>query len=155
MESFFRKPPIKRWVIPLALFVLMTLGILAACQQVAVPLGKPTVENAATQTLPLRLVADIPLAGGAKRFDYQSLDPTRHQLFIAHMRANLVTVFDVNTQTVITDIQEVADVHGVLAIPQLGKSYATATGSHEVIAIDGQSLRIVSRTAGGTYPDGL
>lgn len=155
MKSPFKKRSIGPWIATLGVSILMTVGILAACQQPPMPLVKPTVESDEAQTLPLRLVADIPLSGSTERFDYQSYDPTRHQLYIAHMRANLITVFDVNSQTVITDIQDVADVHGVLAIPQIGKTYATATGSHEVVAIDEESLRIVSHTPGGNYPDGL
>jgi DNA-binding beta-propeller fold protein YncE len=153
MESSYKKQPGAIGAATLGLLVLITMGIVAACQPGFMPSLKPTVESA--QPLPLRTIADIPLTGSTSRFDYQSLDESRHQLYIAHMRANLVTVFDVQSQSVITDIQDVADVHGVLAIPELGKTYATATGSHEVVAIDEESLHIVSRIAGGTYPDGL
>src|SRR4051812_7222622 len=155
MKGSYVMRPVGRWVAGFGFLMLMLASIAAGCQQGHIPFDKPAAESTTNHSLPLRTIADIPLSGSTSRFDYQSLDSTRNQLYIAHMRANLVTVVDVKSQTVITDIQNVADVHGVLAVPQLGKTYATATGSHEVVAIDEQSFDIVSRTAGGTYPDGL
>ena len=38
-------------------------------------------------TLPLELVEDVPLSGGAFRFDYQSLDSEGGRLYIAHLGA--------------------------------------------------------------------
>jgi YVTN family beta-propeller protein len=46
-------------------------------------------------------------------------------------------------------------VHGVLAIPELDRVYATATGTNEVVAIDATNLKISARIPGGVYPDGL
>ena len=43
-------------------------------------------------TLPLELVADVPLPGGAARFDYQSMDSEGSRLYIAHLGANRLTV---------------------------------------------------------------
>jgi len=37
----------------------------------------------------------------------------------------------------------------------LGRVYASATGTNEVVAIDEKSLAIIARIPGGTYPDGL
>ena len=47
---------------------------------------------------PLTAVADIPLPGPAARFDYQSLDPTTGHLYIAHMNADHLVVFDTTTR---------------------------------------------------------
>src|SRR4051794_32285418 len=41
--------------------------------------------EAATASLPLQLVADVPLPGLSVRFDYQDLDPAKGHLVIAHM----------------------------------------------------------------------
>jgi DNA-binding beta-propeller fold protein YncE len=37
----------------------------------------------------------------------------------------------------------------------LGRVYASATGTNEVVAIDEKSLAIIARMPGGTHPDGL
>ena len=47
-----------------------------------------------TKTVPLKKVADIPMPGPAVRFDYQSLDATQGRLYISHMNANQLVVFD-------------------------------------------------------------
>jgi len=105
--------------------------------------------------LPLRVLTDIPLAGGATRFDYQSLDSTTGRLYIAHLGSDLMTVFDVNKQTVVGDVKDLKRVHGVLAVPVLHRVYASATGTNELAVIDDQSLSIVARVPAGDYPDGI
>lgn len=105
--------------------------------------------------LPLKMVTAVPLPGAASRFDYESLDPKKNLLFLAHLAASEVVVFDVKTNRVVATIPNVDHVHGVLAVPELGRVYATATGSNEVAVIDARTLKIVDRIPGGTYPDGM
>jgi hypothetical protein len=50
---------------------------------------------------PLHVVADIPLPGPANRFDYQSVDPVRRQLYISHMSAGRLVVFDLDSSQVV------------------------------------------------------
>ena len=104
---------------------------------------------------PLALVADVPLPGDTSRFDYESLDAGRHLLFIAHLGASEVLAFDTETRKVVARIDGVSHVHGVLAIPELGRVYASATGTDEVIAIDARTFAITARIPGGRYPDGM
>jgi hypothetical protein len=47
---------------------------------------------------PLRKVVDIPLPGKAVRFDYKSLDATHGRLYIAHMNADQLVVFDIKNR---------------------------------------------------------
>ena len=105
--------------------------------------------------LPLTLEADLPLPGDSSRFDYESYDAGRHLLFIAHLGQSELLVFDTRTRQVIKRIGGLRHVHGVLAIPELGRVYASATGTDEVVAIDEESLTVVARMPGGTYPDGM
>ena len=42
----------------------------------------------------LQQIADIPLPGPAVRFDYQSLDTAHSRLYIAHMNADQLVVFE-------------------------------------------------------------
>jgi YVTN family beta-propeller protein len=103
----------------------------------------------------LRPVADVPLGGNTTRLDYESLDQGRHLLFIAHLGDSAVIVFDTQGQRVVTRIPGVSKVHGVLAIPELGRVYASATGTNEVVAIDEDTLKVTARAPGGVYPDGM
>ena len=105
--------------------------------------------------LPLQRVADIPLGGNTTRLDYESYDSDRHLLFIAHLGDSAVIVFDTQAQRVVKRIAKVSKAHGVLAIPELNRVYASATGSNEVVVIDETSLQITARMPGGVYPDGI
>ncbi len=126
-------------------------------------LSATTVQPATTEAtvatasggLPLRVLADIPLTGGTTRFDYQSLDSSSGRLYIAHLGSDLMTVFDVNKQSVIGDVKDLKRVHGVLAVPALHRVYASATGTNELVVIDDQNLNIVARVPAGDYPDGI
>jgi DNA-binding beta-propeller fold protein YncE len=109
----------------------------------------------AVPPLQLQSIADIPLGGHSTRFDYASLDEGRHLLFIAHLGDSEVVVFDTKARRVVKRIANVSHVHGVLAIPALGRVYASATGTNEVVAIDETTLQITARMPGGIYPDGL
>lgn len=108
-----------------------------------------------TSTNPLRTVADIPLPGPAVRFDYQSLDPTTGRLYIAHMNADHLVVFDTSTRKVLANIGGFTRVHGVWAVPEIQRLFASVTGDHEVAAVDMQTLRTVAKVGPITYPDGL
>lgn len=105
--------------------------------------------------LPLRLIADVALPGNPTRLDYQSLDARRHLLFIAHLGDSHVIVFNTKTRKVVATIANVSKVHGVLAVPELGTVYASATGTNQVIAIDERTFKITGRAEGGVYPDGI
>jgi YVTN family beta-propeller protein len=109
----------------------------------------------AAATEPLEKVADVALGGRTTRLDYASLDADRHVLFIAHLGDSEVIAYDVQTSRVIGRVAGVSSVHGVLAIPELNRVYATATGTSEVVAIDPSTLTITARVSTGGYPDGL
>ena len=104
---------------------------------------------------PLKTVADIPLPGPSVRFDYQSLDPTSGLLYIAHMNADHLVVFDTATRTVLANVGGFARVHGVWAVPKIQRLFASVTGDHEVAAVDTQTLRTVARVGPINYPDGI
>jgi DNA-binding beta-propeller fold protein YncE len=103
----------------------------------------------------LQLVRDYPLPGGASRWDYMSIAPSRGKLVLAHLGKGAVVVVDTHSKSVLGQVPDVAQVHGVLAVPELGRIYATATGTSELVVIDETSLGIVARVPVGRYPDGL
>jgi YVTN family beta-propeller protein len=122
---------------------------------VSVLIGVAAADPAPAPSLSLVRVADIPLGGNTTRLDYESLDPGRHLLFIAHLGDSAVIVFDTQAERVITRILGISNVHGVLAIPELGTVYASATGTNEVVAIDETTLKVTAHIPGGVYPDGM
>jgi len=103
----------------------------------------------------LRQVKDYPLSGKASRWDYMSLDASRSRLFIAHLGDSAVVVVDTRTKAVLATVDHIGEVHGVVAIPELGVAYATATKSNEVVAIDATTFKVLGRIPTGMHPDGL
>jgi YVTN family beta-propeller protein len=53
------------------------------------------------------------------------------------------------------DLKDLKRVHGVLAVPELHRVYASATGTNELAVIDDENLTIVARVPAGDYPDGV
>lgn len=105
-------------------------------------------------SLPLKTVATVPLPGGASRLDYASVDSQSHRLYIAHLGGGLVIVFDTKTRHVVKTIAA-PGAHGVLAVPALGRVFATATDSHKLLTIDERTLKVIASAPAGDYPDGI
>ena len=98
---------------------------------------------------------DIPLPGPATRFDYQSLDTTTNRLYVSHMNAGELVVFDLGGHHVLGVVRDLPRVTGICAVPALGKVYASVPGTHEVAVIDARSLRVEARVGGIGFPDGI
>lgn len=103
----------------------------------------------------LTKVADIPLPGPAVRFDYQSFDPASGRLYISHMNADRLVIFDTVNRKVIANLDGFSRVHGVTVAGPIHRVYASATGRHDVAALDTETLKIVGRAGPIVYPDGL
>jgi YVTN family beta-propeller protein len=159
------KPLIRKISSTLVLIPLALTALLIACStSTHLPVDAHSTQpmnNAATSeapaagALPLKVLTDIPLTGGTTRLDYQSLDSGSGRLYIAHLGSDLMTVFEVNKQTIVGDVKDLKHVHGVLAVPELHRVYASATGTNELAVIDDQSLRVIARVPAGDYPDGI
>ncbi len=122
----------------------MTIGI-----------GQSRAEPNQQKASVLHLIGDYPLPGNATRWDYLSVDTAKSRLFLAHLGDSSVIAVDMKTKAVLDTVPDVGNVHGVLVVPELGRVYATATGTNEVVSIDAATLKITARISGGVYPDGL
>ena len=127
--------------------------ILTLTAAAALALGAARL-HAAGDSVPLRLVANVTLPGPSNRFDYTSLDPTTNRLYIAHMNAGQLLVFDTRRRRVLRTIAA-PGVHGVIAVPQLHRVYASATDARQLFTIDSRTGRVLRRAPAGSYPDGL
>ncbi|MBT2792760.1 YncE family protein [Paraburkholderia strydomiana] len=138
-----------------AALLYVILCVLSAGAGVFVFRPSQATSTLKTAALPLAHVVDVPLPGRATRLDYESFDSVRHLLFIAHLGDSEVIVFDTQNSRVVARIGNIADVHGVLVVPELSRVYASATGTNEVVAIDEATFKITARVPGGVYPDGM
>src|SRR3974390_1552195 len=128
-----------------ASLAILVIASLASCQD-----GKD--ERGGTV---LKQVAEIPLPGPAVRFDYQNLDAKNGRLYIAHMNADQLVVFDTQKRQVVANLDGFKRVHGVIAVPEIGRVFSAPTGDHQVNAVDTSTLKIVGRAGPINYPDGL
>lgn len=134
-----------------------------ACVSVGASFASPLASNLAAwgqpaRTAPaegLRLVATYPLPGPANRFDYQSLDEARRRLYLNHMNAGHLLVFDVDGGRVVQDVGGVPRATGVLAVPQHHEVYVSAAGAHAVVVFDDRTMKEVARVDGIRFPDGI
>ncbi len=103
----------------------------------------------------LRRVADVPLSGPAVRFDYQSADTAANRLYLSHMNAGELVVFDVKARKVVGVIRDLPRVTGVWCVPALGKVYASVPGHRHVAVIDTRTLAVEARVGEIGFPDGI
>lgn len=134
------------WLRPVS--VLATLVFILGSITAAVPSDK-------TDQAPLKMVADVPLPGPAVRFDYQSLDASEGRLYISHMNADHLMVFDTKKREVVANLDGFPGVHGVWVVPELGRVYASATGEHKVAVVDMKRLKTIAKIGPINYPDGI
>jgi DNA-binding beta-propeller fold protein YncE len=134
--------PVRRQRLPVA--AVLSLALLAASIAPA----------RASGSLPLRPVARVPLSGPAARFDYTSVDPSTNTLWIAHMDANQLLAFDLVHRRIVKTIKA-PGVHGVIAVPQLGRVYASAPNARQALTLDARTGAVLARAPAGQYPDGL
>jgi DNA-binding beta-propeller fold protein YncE len=108
-----------------------------------------------TPGLPLQRVRDVRLPGRSSRFDYQSVDASGRRLYVAHLGDSALDVIDVDALTVVATVPDVADVHGVLAVKEIGRVFASATGTNELVTLDASSNQVIGRIPTGQFPDGI
>jgi DNA-binding beta-propeller fold protein YncE len=103
----------------------------------------------------LSLVREIPLPGPANRFDYQSVDPGTGRIYLNHMNAGRMVVFDADSGRVVTEILDLSRATGVWAVPSHHQVYVSAAGTHEVAIIDDRTLKVTARVGDIRFPDGI
>jgi len=99
----------------------------------------------------LALDRDVPLPGGATRFDYQEIDSAGGQLVVAHMDDNSVLVLALSDGSVKKLLPNIPTPRGV-AVGD-GKIFVTSSPSQLVI-IDASTLAEITRVTTGSSPDG-
>lgn len=105
-------------------------------------------------SLSLKVVADVPLPGRATRMDYISVDPSAHRVYLAHMGDGSVISVDTAHRRVVAVGKGMPLVRGVLAVPELGRVYAAAAGSGDIVDLQASTLKFLDRIRAGNV-DGL
>jgi len=136
--------------------------IVIACLILIVVIFLPFKNNPSTKdtnkslaALGLKFVKDIPLSGGANRWDYQSINYENNRLYISHLGSSMVTVFDLETEKILKDIPLASSPYGILAVPIFKKVFVGVGGNNQVAVIDEYSLKVITYIQAGDTPDGV
>ena len=104
---------------------------------------------------PLKVQQQIPLPGPANRFDYQSFDTATGRLYMNHMNAGTLLVFDVNAARLVAEVPDLPRATGVLSVPAHHAVYVSAAGAHRVVVVDDRALTVVATVGDIVFPDGI
>jgi DNA-binding beta-propeller fold protein YncE len=102
-----------------------------------------------------RVAREVTLPGDTSRWDYQAYDAPSHRLYIAHLGASQIVVFDTRLQRSVSVVSGVDQVHGLVLAPDLGRLFASAGGRNQVDVVDTSTLQVGPDIATGGAPDGL
>ena len=99
---------------------------------------------------PYRFIKEIPV-GGDGGWDYLTVDPAAHRLYLSH--ATAVVVVDTGTDAVIGRIEDTPGVHGFAVAPKLNRGFASNGRENNVSIVDLATLKTLSKTPTGQNPD--
>jgi DNA-binding beta-propeller fold protein YncE len=144
----------------LALLLLVPM-VAGGCRTAGKPAGGAVVsadDAAGAQSpaghLPLVLVADVSLPGGATRLDYQDIDPGRGHLVVAHMNDNSVLILDLRDGSVVKELAGIPTPRGIAVADDVGRIFVTSS-PNQLVIVDNASLGEIGRVPTGRAPDGV
>src|SRR5215467_2152458 len=108
-----------------------------------------------TDTL-LKQVATIDVPGPkGKRFDYLTIDTSRHLLFSTHLGAGLLYAIDLKTNKVVKTFEDLPGIEGVELAPDVNKAYTSNWHEDKIGVIDLQQMKLIKKIPTESKPDGI
>jgi YVTN family beta-propeller protein len=99
---------------------------------------------------PYHFIKEIPV-GGDGAWDYLSVDPAAHRLYLSH--GNVVVAVDTVTDTVAGQIEDTPGVHGIAIAPKLGRGFVSNGKGNNMSIVDLATLKTLSKVDTGQNPD--
>ena len=91
--------------------------------------------------------------GGEGGWDYLSVDPAAHRVYVSH--ATHIVVIDTQTNKVVGDIPDTPGVHGFAIAADLGKGFASNGRENKVSIVELKTLKLVAKVETGQNPDAI
>jgi len=114
-----------------------------------------SVAAASPATL-LKQIATIDLPGPkGKRFDYLTIDPTRHLLFSTHLGAGLLYAIDLQTNKVVKTFEDLPGIEGVEIAADMNKAYTSNWLENKIGVIDLEQMKLIKKLPTESKPDGI
>jgi DNA-binding beta-propeller fold protein YncE len=91
--------------------------------------------------------------GGEGGWDYLSVDPAAHRLYVA--QATRIVVIDTATSALVGEVTGLTGAHGFAVAPELGRGFATSGRDNVVLIVDLKTLATVGKVTTGENPDAI
>ncbi|HTR41570.1 MAG TPA: hypothetical protein VMH87_08150 [Pseudomonadales bacterium] len=101
---------------------------------------------------PYHFITQIPVPG-ATRWDYLSIDPLAHRLYVSH--GNEIVVIDLQNNQIVGAITNTPGVHGVAIAPELGLGVTSNGRENKAGIVDLKTLQTLSKVDTSEGPDGM
>ena len=101
---------------------------------------------------PYHLLKEIPV-GGEGGWDYLSVDPVAHRLYVSH--ATKVVVIDTATDVVVGEIADTPGVHGFVVAPELGRGFSSNGRENKAGIVGLKTLQTLAKVDTGENPDAI
>lgn len=97
---------------------------------------------------------DLPSPKG-KRFDYLTIDPSRHLLFSTHLGVGLLYAIDLRTNKVIKTFEDLPGIESVELAPDINKAYTSDWKENKIGVIDLAQMKLIKKIPTESKPDGI
>src|SRR5450631_2064560 len=98
------------------------------------------------------LLKEIPI-GGEGGWDYLSVDPASHRLYVSH--ATKVVVIDTVKDEIIGEIADTPGIHGFVSAPELGRGFSSNGRENKASIVELKPLQTIEKVPTGENPDAI
>jgi DNA-binding beta-propeller fold protein YncE len=114
------------------------------------------VTAAPAQGTLLKQIATIDVPGPkGKRFDYLTIDPSRHLLLSTHLGAGLLYAIDLRTNKVVKTFEDLPGIEGVEVAADVNKAYTSNWKEDKIGVIDLEQMKVIKKLPTESKPDGI
>jgi DNA-binding beta-propeller fold protein YncE len=127
--------------------VAVVLGIAAICVG-----GQPVQPAVSSDAGPLQVLKSFKVSGPG-RWDYLTVDPEAHRLYVSH--GTSVVVVDANNGTPIGEIADTQGVHGIALVPEDNIGFTSNGRGNDLTVFDLKTLKTIKTVKAGRNPDSI
>ncbi len=97
-------------------------------------------------------VRKLPI-GGDGGWDYLTVDPDAHRLYVS--RGTRVVVVDLDAEKVVGELPDTPGIHGIAVAPELGKGFTSNGSDSSVTVFDLKTLKATGKVKASGTPDAI
>src|SRR6516165_6918962 len=111
-----------------------------------------SVQPAHAQDNPYKFSKEI-VIGGEGGWDYLSVDPAAHRLYVTH--GTKIVVIDTQMNKVVGEVADTPGVHGFALASDLGRGFSSNGRENKVSIVDLKTLKLIQKVDTGENPDAI